>query len=254
MCRPMYEPAPNLLAGKTVLVTGAGDGIGRVAALTYAEHGANVVLLGRTRAKLDAVFDAITASGKTKPLLVPADLLQVDEAAAEALAQGIRDEYGRLDGLLHNASLLGPRTTLVHYPVPAWLDVMQANVTAGFLLTRALLPLLHETGDASIIFTSSGVGRRGRAHWGAYAVSKFATEGMMETLADEVAETGRIRVNSLNPGATRTAMRAAAYPAEDPATLPTAEQHMALYLYLMGPDARGVNGQRFDAATWSGSP
>ena len=254
MCRPMYEPAPNLLAGRTVLVTGAGDGIGRVAALAYAEHGANVVLLGRTRAKLDAVFDAITASGKTKPLLVPADLLQVDEAAAEALAQGIRDEYGRLDGLLHNASLLGPRTTLVHYPVPAWLDVMQANVTAGFLLTRALLPLLHEAGDASIIFTSSGVGRRGRAHWGAYAVSKFATEGMMETLADEVAETGRIRVNSLNPGATRTAMRAAAYPAEDPATLPTAEQHMALYLYLMGPDSRGVNGQRFDAATWSGSP
>ena len=250
----MYEPAPNLLAGRTVLVTGAGDGIGRVAALAYADHGANVVLLGRTRAKLDAVFDAITASGKTKPLLVPADLLQVDEAAAEALAQGIRDEYGRLDGLLHNASLLGPRTTLVHYPVPAWLDVMQANVTAGFLLTRALLPLLHEAGDASIIFTSSGVGRRGRAHWGAYAVSKFATEGMMETLADEVAETGRIRVNSLNPGATRTAMRAAAYPAEDPATLPTAEQHMALYLYLMGPDSRGVNGQRFDAATWSGSP
>ena len=250
----MYEPAPNLLAGRTVLVTGAGDGIGRVAAMTYADHGANVVLLGRTRAKLDAVFDAITASGKTKPLLVPADLLQVDEAAAEALAQGIRDEYGRLDGLLHNASLLGPRTTLVHYPVPAWLDVMQANVTAGFLLTRALLPLLHKAGDASIIFTSSGVGRRGRAHWGAYAVSKFATEGMMETLADEVAETGRIRVNSLNPGATRTAMRAAAYPAEDPATLPTAEQHMALYLYLMGPDSRGVNGQRFDAATWSGSP
>ena len=250
----MYEPAPNLLAGRTVLVTGAGDGIGRVAAMTYAEHGANVVLLGRTRAKLDAAFDAITASGKTKPLLVPADLLQVDEVAAEALAQGIRDEYGRLDGLLHNASLLGPRTTLVHYPVPAWLDVMQANVTAGFLLTRALLPLLHEAGDASIIFTSSGVGRRGRAHWGAYAVSKFATEGMMETLADEVAETGRIRVNSLNPGATRTAMRAAAYPAEDPATLPTAEQHMALYLYLMGPDSRGVNGQRLDAATWSGSP
>ena len=250
----MYEPAPNLLAGRTVLVTGAGDGIGRVAASTYAEHGANVVLLGRTRAKLDAVSDAITARGNTQPLLVPADLLHVDEAAAEALAQGIRDEFGRLDGLLHNASLLGPRTTLVHYPVQAWLDVMQANVTAGFLLTRALLPLLHEAGDASIIFTSSGVGRRGRAHWGAYAVSKFATEGMMETLADEVAETGRIRVNSLNPGATRTAMRAAAYPAEDPATLPTAEQHMALYLYLMGPDSRGVNGQRFDAATWSGSP
>ena len=118
------------------------------------------------------------------------------------------------------------------------------------MLTRALLPLLHEAKDASVIFTSSGVGRRGRAFWGAYAVSKFATEGLMETLADEVAQTGRVRVNALNPGATRTAMRAAAYPAEDPATLPTPERHMALYLYLMGPDSKVHNGQRFDAAVW----
>lgn len=250
MGRPIYSPAANLLAGRTVLVTGAGDGIGRAAALAYAEHGADVVLLGRTRHKLETAFDAIEALGKTTPLVVPADFLQMDEAAAEALAQGIRDEYGRLDGILHNASLLGPRTSLVHYPVSAWQDVMQANVTAAFLLTRALQPLLQEAGDASIIFTSSGVGRRGRAYWGAYAVSKFATEGMMETLADEVAQTGRIRVNSLNPGATRTAMRAAAYPTEDPNALPTPQQHMALYLYLMGPDSQGVNGRRFDAADW----
>ena len=251
---PMYRPAENLLAKRAVLVTGAGDGIGRAAALAYAQHGADVVLLGRTRSKLETVFDAIVARGETRPLIVPADLLHLDEAAAAALAEGIRDEYGRLDGILHNAGLLGPRTSLARYPVPAWLHVMQANVNAAFLLTKALLPLLNEADDASIVFTSSGVGRRGRAGWGAYAVSKFATEGMMETLADEVAQTGRIRVNSLNPGATRTAMRAAAYPSEDPATLPTPQQHMPLYLYLMGPDSKGVNGQRFDVATWPESP
>ena len=250
----MNGPAADLLAGRVVLVTGAGDGIGRVAALSYAQHGADVVLLGRTRGKLEAVFDAIKANGKTQPLIVPADLLHLDEAAADALAAGVRDEYGRLDGVLHNAGILGRRTSLVHYPVQAWFDVMQANVNAAFLLTRALLPLLNEADDASIVFTSSGVGRRGRAYWGAYAVSKFATEGMMETLADEVAQTGRIRVNSLNPGATRTAMRAAAYPTEDPNALPSPQQHMALYLYLMGPESKGVNGQRFDAATWPGSP
>ena len=126
----MYSPNADLLADRVVLVTGAGDGIGRAAALAYAQHGADVVLLGRTRSKLEAVFDSIEASGRTRPLVVPADLLHMDEDAAQALADGIRDEYGRLDGLLHNAGILGPRTSLVHYPVSAWLDVMQTNVNA----------------------------------------------------------------------------------------------------------------------------
>ena len=246
----MYEPRPDLLAGRVVLVTGAGDGIGRTAALAYAEHGADVVLLGRTRSKLEAVFDAVEGRTDTRPVVVPADLRHLGEEEAASLAEAIRDEYGRLDGLLHNAGLLGPRVPLVHYPTHEWRDVLQVNVTAEFTLTKAMLPLLDESTDASIIFTSSGVGRRGRAYWGAYAVSKFAVEGLVETLADEVAEAGRIRVNSLNPGATRTTMRALAYPSEDPATLPTPEAHMALYLYLMGPDSKGVNGQRFDADRW----
>lgn len=249
----MYQPAPDLLAERVVLVTGAGDGIGRAAALAFAEHGANVVLLGRTRSKLEAVFDTIEAAGKTRPVVVPADLLSMDEDAALALADAISGEYGRLDGVLHNAGLLGPRTPLAHYPLAQWNDVMYANVGAAFALTKALLPLLDDSGDASIVFTSSGVGRRGRAHWGAYAVSKFAVEGMAEVLADEVAEAGRIRVNTLNPGATRTAMRAAAYPNEDPLSLPVPERHMGLYLYLIGPDSKGVHGQRFDAATWEGA-
>lgn len=245
-----YQPRRDLLDGRVVLVTGAGDGIGRTAALAYAEHGANVVLLGRTRTKLEAVFDAIEANTATRPVVVPADLLHVGEDAADALTGAIRGEYGRLDGVLHNAGALGPRNPIAHYPVQAWLDVMQVNVNAAFTLTRALFPLLDAAEDASVVFTSSGVGRSGRAYWGAYAASKFATEGLVQVLADEVAEVGRIRVNSLNPGGTRTAMRAAAYPGEDPATLPEPSAHMGLYLYLMGPDSRGVNGRQFDAATW----
>ncbi len=246
-----YAPPADLLAERCVLVTGAGDGIGRAAALAYANHGANVVLLGRTRSKLEVVFDQITQETDTRPTIVPADLQHLGEESANALHEGIEHDYGRLDGILHNASLLGPRNPIEHYPASDWHAAMQVNVNAVFLLTRALLPLLNQSQDASIILTSSGVGRRGRAYWGAYAVSKFATEGLMEVLADECTAAGRIRVNSLNPGGTRTAMRAAAYPSEDPATLPTPESHMPLYLYLMGPDSRAVTGQRFDATSWT---
>ena len=249
---PRYAPAQDLLAGRVVLVTGAGAGIGRAAALAYARHGADVALLGRTRTKLEAVFDAISAETRTRPVIVPADLANLNGAGAGNLAKALRNDYGRLDGILHNASILGPRVPIAHYPLEQWANVLQVNATAPFALTHALLPLLEDAPDASVIFTSSGVGRVGRAYWGAYAVSKFAIEGLSQTLADELASAGRIRVNALNPGATRTAMRAAAYPAEDPSALPPPEARMGLYLYLMGPDSAGVTGRSFDAAGWEG--
>ena len=249
-----YRAAPDLLRGRVVLVTGAGDGIGRVAAETFARHGADVVLLGRTRTKLEAVFDGISADKGTTPVIVPIDLSVLDEPAAENLAEAIRTDYGRLDGILHNASVLGPRVPIAHYRLVDWANVMQVNAIAPFTLTRALLPLLEASIDASIVFTSSGVGRTGRAYWGAYAASKFAIEGLTQTLADELEQAGRIRVNALNPGATRTAMRAAAYPREDPMTLPEPAEHMDLYLYLMGPDSAGITGQSIDATTWTGPP
>lgn len=248
---PNYDPPKSLLSGRTILVTGASDGIGRTAAICYAEYGAEVLLLARDRKRLEAVSDEIVSRNSPQPLIIPFDLANLTHENEESLAEGLIGGIASLDGILHNASLLGPKVPLEHYPSADWQKVMHVNVTAAFLLTKTLQPLLSQSPDASVILTSSGVGRRGRAYWGAYAVSKFATEGFMETLADEVDGTS-LRVNSLNPGGTRTKMRAAAYPSEDPATLPTPEEHMNLYLYLMGPDSRGVNGQKFDASNWHG--
>lgn len=242
-----YQAPADLLKEKIILVTGAGDGIGRVAAKTYAAHGATVILLGRTVPKLEAVYDEIEAAGGAKPAILPVDLSGVKWEELEFLAQGVEQEFGRLDGLLHNASLLGQRTPMANYHYSVWQQVMQVNVNAAFGLTKAMLPLLEESKAASVIFTGSGVGLKGRAYWGAYAVSKFATEGIMQVLADEVDGVSNIRVNSINPGATRTNMRAAAYPAEDPQTVATPDDIMPTYLYLMGDDSIGVNGQQFNA-------
>ncbi|MCQ3829632.1 YciK family oxidoreductase [Microbulbifer elongatus] len=242
-----YQAPTDLLKEKVILVTGAGDGIGRVAAKTFAAHGATVILLGRTVPKLEAVYDEIEAAGGAKPAILPVDLSEVRWEELEYLAQGVDQEFGRLDGLLHNAGVLGQRTPMANYHYATWQQVMQINVNAAFGLTKAMLPLLEESKAGSVIFTGSGVGLKGRAYWGAYAVSKFATEGMMQTLADEVEGVSNIRVNSINPGATRTNMRAAAYPAEDPASVTTPEDIMPTYLYLMGDDSIGVNGKQFNA-------
>lgn len=247
-----FQPADDCLQDKVILVTGAGDGIGLAAAKTFACYGANVILLGRTRQKLEAAFDWIATNTATEPVIVPCDLAHLGDANADALASAIDESFGRLDGLLHNASLLGPKVPLAHYQTEQWQEVFQVNVHAVFILTRILLPLLELSEAASVILTSSSVGRTARAYWGAYAASKFAVEGLNQVLADEYEHTGRLRCNSLNPGGTRTAMRRQAYPAENPAQVPTAESHMDLYLYLMSDLSRGVTGKRFDARDWPG--
>lgn len=242
-----YAAAPDLLTDRTVLVTGAGDGIGRAAALAYAACGATVILTGRTVEKLEATYDAIESAGGAQPAIVPLDLATAGEEEAAQLAAAVGSTFERLDGLLHNAGMLGERRPLASAGWKTWQEVMQVNVNSQFLLTRALLPLLEASARASIIFTSSGVGRRGRAYWGAYAVSKFATEGLMQVLADELENTSDIRVNSLNPGATNTAMRRAAYPGEVPTDNPSPEAIMPAYLYLMGDDSAGITGKAFNA-------
>lgn len=238
-----YQAPADLLAGKTILITGAGDGIGRAAAIAFADHGATVILTGRTQAKLEQVYDVIENVHPGRALIQPLDLLASDPAVYDNIARSLEEQFACLDGLLHNAALLGARTPLQFYPPQDWTRVMQVNVNGPFLLTRALLPALQQAPAGRIVFTASSVGRHGRAFWGAYTASKFAVEGMMQVLAEELAVTSSIRVNSLNPGGTRTAMRRQAYPAENPERVPTPESLMPVYLYLMGPDSQSLHGQ-----------
>ncbi|WP_375739543.1 YciK family oxidoreductase [Pseudomonas boanensis] len=242
-----YSARPDLLKDRVILITGAGRGIGAAAAKTFAAHGATVLLLGKTEASLNAVYDEIEAAGHPQPAVIPFNLETAQPHQYDELAATLEAEFGHIDGLLHNASILGPRTPIEQLSGDNFMRVMQVNVNAMFMLTSTLLPLLKLSSDASVVFTSSGVGRKGRAYWGAYAVSKFATEGLMQVLADEVDGVANVRANSVNPGATRTSMRAQAYPGENPDNNPEPADIMPVYLYLMGPDSTGVNGQAFDA-------
>ena len=249
--RTMIYVAPkDLLKGKVILVTGAGDGIGAISARSCAAHGATVILLGRTTEKLETVYDKIVAAGHPKPGIVPMDLSQITQSNVEGLAHALDDNYGKLDGLLHNAAMLGDRVPFDHYSIEQWNRVMHVNSTAVFLLTRALMRLLQRSDAGRLLFTSSSVGATPRAYWGAYAVSKYAMEGMAKLIADELEQTSPIRVNIVNPGATRTSMRAAAYPAEDPGSLKSPEDLMPLYLYLLGPDSQKEHGKTFNAKDW----
>ncbi|KRP23762.1 MAG: 3-oxoacyl-ACP reductase, partial [SAR92 bacterium BACL16 MAG-120322-bin99] len=202
-----YQPSPTLLMGRVILITGAGDGIGKAAALSASAHGATVILAGRTVAKLEKVYDQIVAAGAPEPVIYPIDLMGATRDDYDELCGHISEQFGRLDGLLHNAGILGQRTPLSNYRDDVWDKVLKVNVTAGFQMTQALMPALEQSDDASVIFTSSGVGRVGRAFWGAYAVSKFAVEGMVQVWAAELDGVGPVRVNCINPGATRTGMR-----------------------------------------------
>lgn len=241
-----YVARPDLLAGRIVLVTGASDGIGRAVAKSLAAHGATVVLHGRSVKKLERVYDAIVAAGHPQPAMLPLDLEKAVAQDYDAFAAAIDKEFGRLDGLLLNASILGVRSPIEQFDVPTWCKVLHVNLTAAFIVTQMCLPLLRRSADPSIVYTSSSVGNRGRAYWGAYAVSKFGTEGLAQVLAHEVEGHGTMRVNVVNPGGTRTSMRALAFPGEDAAKLAAPEDLVPTYLYLLGPDSAGVTGQRFD--------
>lgn len=241
-----YQPKNNLLEGHIILVTGATDGIGREAALTYARHGADVLLLGRNGEKLSQVAaEVATITGKPGKIFV-LDMNSATPESCQTLAAAIAAEVPRLDGLLHNAGVLGDIAPMSEIKPHVWREVMQVNVDATLWLTQALLPLLLKSAAGSLVFTTSSVGRTGRAGWGSYAVSKFATEGMMQVLADEYKDR-HLRVNCINPGGTRTKMRASAFPQEDANKLKTPADLMPLYLYLMGDDSRSESGVSFDA-------
>jgi NAD(P)-dependent dehydrogenase (short-subunit alcohol dehydrogenase family) len=242
------EPArlpPGSHAGRVILVTGAGDGIGQAVAFALARQGATVGLLGRTQRKLERSYDRIVADGGPTPALLPFNLETATAPEYDALHGALEREFGRLDGLAHVAGILGMLSPIEHYDVPTWCRVLHVNLTAPFILTRTLLPLLRRSADASIVFTSSNLARQGRAYWGAYCASKWGAEGLMQVLAHELEGTS-IRVNSVNPGRVRTAMRREAYPAEDPAQRPEPASVTGPFVHLLGPASRGVTGQSLD--------
>jgi NAD(P)-dependent dehydrogenase (short-subunit alcohol dehydrogenase family) len=242
-----HVPAPGELTGRVIAITGASSGLGRAVALACARFGANVILIGRNSRKLETVHAEIEAVGGPEPIIALLDLEKALANDYDQLAAAVLERYGRLDGLLHNAGILGVLSPIEHHDVPTWCRVMHINVTAAFALTQVLLPALKRSQDASVLFTSSAVGRRGRAYWGAYAVSKFAIEGLTQILASELEGITSVRVNSLNPGRARTMMRRQAYPAEDINTLPLPETLTGPYVALLGPASRGVTGRTFDA-------
>jgi NAD(P)-dependent dehydrogenase (short-subunit alcohol dehydrogenase family) len=245
---PLYQPPPGLLRGRVIAVTGAGDGIGRAVAVAAAGLGAELILIGRTVKRLEAVEAEIAALAPAAPAasIAPLDLEKALAGDYDRLAAALLERYGRLDGLVHCAAALGALAPIEHADMRNWCRVLHVNLTAAFALTQVLLPALRASGDASVIFSSSSVGRHGRANWGAYAVSKFGVEGLSQVLADELAGNSAIRVNAMNPGPTRTRLRRQAYPAENVELLPLPAAVVNPYLWLLGPASRGVTGRSLD--------
>lgn len=235
------------LSGRVIAITGATGGIGRALCLAAAAQGAQLILLARNERKLRTLHAELEQLAPGAALMAPLDLEKALAGDYDRIADAVEQRYGRLDGLVHCAGVLGTLTPIEQYDVPTWCRVLHVNLTAAFALTQVLLPALRKSVDASIVFTSSTVGRKGRAYWGAYAVAKFGVEGLMQVLADELSGTSTVRVNAINPGRARTAMRRQAYPSESPESLPLPETLLEPYLQLLGPRGAGITGQSLDS-------
>jgi len=241
-----WQARKDLLKERIILVTGAGNGIGAAVAKSYAQYGATVILLDKVIRNLEQVYDAIESAAGIQPAIYPMNLEGASEKDYLDLAATIEKEFGRLDGLLHNAAMLGALIPIAHFESELWYKILQVNLNAPFLMTRSCLKLLQQSNDASVLFSSDSAGRQGKAYWGAYGISKAASENFMQVLADEMEANTSIRVNSLDPGPVATAFRSLAYPGENPERITRPEDVVAPYLYLMGPDSKGVTGKQFN--------
>ena len=242
----MASSSIKKLQGKVALVTGGSRGIGRAIAAAYTQAGASVFICGRDQAAVDGAVNELRSNGGDIDGAA-GDIGSYDDA--KRLVQCALGRFDTIDVLVNNAGILGPRETIADYPISAWHEVIRINLTGLFLITHEILPIMLAQRSGSIINVTSGVGRMGKAKWGAYAVAKAGLEGFTQVLADEVNSKG-IRVNSVNPAATRTRMRAAAYPAEDPMTLPTPESITPIFVHLASADSSGVTGQSLSARDW----
>jgi NAD(P)-dependent dehydrogenase (short-subunit alcohol dehydrogenase family) len=241
-----YRPAADLLAGRTVLVTGAGAGLGRALSLACARLGATVLLLGRRPKPLEATYDAIVAAGGPQPALLPFDLENALANDYDRLVDAIEREFGGLDALVHNAAILGTRAPIEHYDVPTWCRVLQVDLTAAFALTQVLLPLLARRPPGRVLYSTCAQGLRGTAYYGAYAVAKAGVERLAEVLADE--SEARLKVYSVDPGPLQTNLRAQVYPAEGGVAAPAPESAVTPYLWLLDPACPAPSGSRIGPA------
>lgn len=236
-----------MLANKIILITGASRGIGRAVAKELAANNATVILLSRTIHDLESLSDEIVNAGYPQPNIYPFNLCSATPVDYDDLRRSIADKYGRLDGLIHNAGILGALTPIEHFSLQTWYQVMQVNLNATLILTQATLPLLKQSGSGSIVFTVSELNRAPKANWGAYAVASAGCEALMHMLASETENLTQIRVNAIRPDKIKTVLRNEAYPAEPHTSLCEPQDIVANYLYLMGDASRHLNGQILNA-------
>ena len=238
-----YKVQEGELEGKVVLVTGANRGFGLAITMDLAKAGATVIMLGRDLGSLEYAYDAVVDAGYKEPILYPLDLEGATPENYQELQDNILDKFKKLDGLIHNAAILGTQMPIDQYDIKLWYSTLQINLSAPFMLTQFLIPALMKSNDARILFLSSTVGRKARAYWGAYSVSKFGIEGFAKTLSEELEKT-QITVNTINPGKIRTEMRRTAYPAEDASSVPRPEEKSSVIVYLLSNKGSKINGEQ----------
>ncbi len=243
-----WQPAADLLRDRIILLTGAANGIGRALADALAAHGATLVLLDKDVHGLELAYDEIVAAGHPEPALYPMDLAGAGPDDYTVLAARLQQEFGRLDGLIHNAAELGALVPLSNFETELWFRTLQADLNAPCLLTMACLGLLNASTDASVIFTSDSVGRHGKAYWGAYGVAKAGLEGFMQILADELEANTPVRANSIDPGPVLTGLRRIAYPGENGADLNKPADVVKPFLFLASTASKGITGQQLSVA------
>lgn len=236
-------PAQDCLQQRVILVTGAGQGLGRAAALAFARHGATVILAGRKQNKLETLYDEMVTAGLPEPLIFPLDLEKATEDDYKAMAEGIYQQLGRLDGILHNAAHFDRLGPLEINTAKEFERMFRVNVIAPFALTKACLPLLKMAADASVIFVSSSAGHEASAYWGAHGISKQALEHLMQTWSLELQQYPNIRLNVVIPGAVQSPQRKKSHPGEVHADLPSADGLTRQYVHLMSADGKDVRGQ-----------
>ena len=234
-----------MMEGKTILITGANRGIGKSLAKNFSNIGANVILLGKNEDSLNEVYDEIISCTKTKPLIIESDLNLLDLDGAHQIKKAIVNQYGVLDGLIYNAAKLGKMTSIEDYKDGLWKEIINTNLNSSFLIYKELIPILKAAPNGRIIFTSSGVAEAGKAYWGAYSVSKFAVKGLAEIMRDELDSTTNIKVFNYDPGATKTSMRASAYPGEDPNNLKDPDKLFGDYLWFFSEESQNSTQHYF---------